>query len=215
MTTKRLLAIWLGLIIWSPVLAAGDHGGSVEDAVRDIMKTQAVSGQEQIDCEAVTEDEWEKLGDAAMGEMIGNNERHEMMDNMMGGEGSDSLRAMHINMGQRNLNCANDSSGTSSMGMMGGGMGMMGNMMGGGMGQAGGVIGNLVGGIGTMGSGIGGILVLAVLVIVIIGLFIAWLNRKQSTMTSGKTALDILKKRYAKGEIDKQEFETKKRDLLT
>jgi len=38
--------------------------------------------------------------------------------------------------------------------------------------------------------------------------------RTVSTQSSEKTALDILKERYAKGEIDKQEFDKRKKDLM-
>jgi putative membrane protein len=57
--------------------------------------------------------------------------------------------------------------------------------------------------------------------IVIIGLclyFIFGRNRSNRTWVPGRslegeTALDILKKRYAKGEISKEEFEGMKRDI--
>ena len=56
--------------------------------------------------------------------------------------------------------------------------------------------------------------------LVIIGLvfLIKWLiqnTRKEvGTSNGGSKALDILKERYARGEIDKEEFEGKKRDLM-
>ena len=52
--------------------------------------------------------------------------------------------------------------------------------------------------------------------ILIIILFILLIRRLlQSGSSSGQeSALDILKKRYARGEINKEEFEAKKRDLL-
>ncbi len=38
-------------------------------------------------------------------------------------------------------------------------------------------------------------------------------NNQSTNQRTGKTALDILKERYASGEIDKQEFEERKRNL--
>jgi len=49
-------------------------------------------------------------------------------------------------------------------------------------------------------------------VIVAIVLGIRWLV-SQGGHPSSDTALEILRQRYARGEIDKQEFEAKKRDL--
>ena len=53
---------------------------------------------------------------------------------------------------------------------------------------------------------------------ILVGLFflIKWLVRqsRQGGISTGEDALEILKKRYAKGEIDKEEFEQKKKDLL-
>ncbi|MEE9611130.1 MAG: SHOCT domain-containing protein [Desulfatiglandales bacterium] len=78
---------------------------------------------------------------------------------------------------------------------------------------------------GMMGWGYGGmgwfwqILMMAFWIAVIVGIIflIRWLVVSARTgsqgTTSGDSALEILKRRYARGEINKEEFEEKKRDL--
>jgi putative membrane protein len=67
----------------------------------------------------------------------------------------------------------------------------------------------------------GGIFMIVFWVAVIVGvvflirwLFVSSRTGAQGPGHGGDTALDILRKRYARGEIDKQEFEEKKKDLL-
>ncbi len=78
---------------------------------------------------------------------------------------------------------------------------------------------------------LGGLLMMAFWVVVVIGiiLLVVWLTRQAAGGHPGgghpegyhapgagpqaESALDILKKRYARGEVDKAEFEEKKKDL--
>jgi putative membrane protein len=59
-------------------------------------------------------------------------------------------------------------------------------------------------------------LIFWLLLIVAIFFFIRWLfqqGSRQAGPRQEETALDVLKKRYARGEINKEEFEQKKKDL--
>jgi putative membrane protein len=66
------------------------------------------------------------------------------------------------------------------------------------------------------GMGFGWLFMIIFWALVIIGIVFLIRSVMSSSKTQGKTetAFDILKKRYAKGEISKEEFEEKKKDVV-
>ena len=52
-----------------------------------------------------------------------------------------------------------------------------------------------------------------ILLIAVIWFIARTVNQNNQSVLSNKTPLEILKERYARGEIDKEEFEERKKDL--
>ena len=86
---KRLFVfIILMLILFNFTVA---HGEETFAQAEEIIK-------QKISCDNLTDEQLEILGDYYM-EQMHPGEAHESMDDMMGGEGSESLKQVHINMG--------------------------------------------------------------------------------------------------------------------
>jgi putative membrane protein len=169
----------------------------------------------ELNCEDLSDDNFGALGEYFMGQMAG--EQHEAMNNMtIQMMGEDGEKEMHIAMGKRMSGCEPNAPMPQNM-MDSGMMPMMMNMMmGGGMmsGGSNSMMGNFATNpIGWFGFGwIFMILFWGIIIVGVIALIKLMLNQSRSE-TGSKSALDILKERYAKGEIGKKEFEEKKKDL--
>lgn len=87
----------------------------LNQVLQEILKPQGTTSTANIDCSKITEDQFEKLGDVWMGVHVGSEAVHQRMDQMMGGEGSQSLRQAHINMGESYLGCSQNGKGISMM----------------------------------------------------------------------------------------------------
>ena len=165
----------------------------------------------QIECKNLTDGQYGALGEYFMGQSIGNTQRHalmnQMMTNMMDEEGEEQA---HIAMGKRLSGCEPNvqvpSNGVGFMPMMwmmgGGGNSMMGTGW-----------GNMMGGWNGFGL-LGWIPMLLFWILLILGVVVLlrYLGRS-GQQQENKTPLEILKKRYAGGEINKKEFEEMKKDL--
>src|SRR3989344_3543867 len=155
----------------------------------------------QIECKDLTDENYGSLGEYYMGQMMGNSHAamNTMMERMMGKEGEEQ---MHIAMGKRLSGC--DTSAQLPQNGVGF-MPMMWMLGGGGNPMMGGWNGFCL---------LGWIPMLLFWILLILGVvaLIRYLGRS-SQGQENKTPLDILKERYARGEIDKKEFEEKKKDL--
>src|SRR5512143_239082 len=184
----------LALILFASISFATMEPGELA-AARSIILSNA-------SCPSLNQSQLELIGDYYM-EQMHPGAAHEAMDSMLGGEGSESLRAAHIQMAQV-LYCG-QTNGTATYGGM---MGMMpalyrygyggfgGGMMGSGM-------------MGNWGYGMGGdwwwvfgaafwLLVFAARILVVL-----WLYKQVAGGASQPTSSEILSRRYAKGEISR------------
>lgn len=190
---KLLSYIVIAMFIFGVVSAEEMHDFS---AAKNIIDNK-------VPCSELSQGDLEELGDYYM-EQMHPGDAHEVMDQMMGGEGSESLQRMHINMGLR-FYCGDESAtGNSMMGsgmMMGGGNGMMG---GGNYYQPSSSMWNTS----PLGSLFNGWLVWLLLIGLIIFLVVSLVNKKDSD-----TPLRNLKNRFAKGEITAKEYHQIKKEL--
>ena len=189
-------------------ITSDDHTAKEEAEGKEVWeKLQS----KQLECKNLTDEQYGTLGEYFMGQSVGDTQRHalmnQMMTNMMGKEGEEQ---MHIVLGKRLSGCDTSAqlpqSGVGFMPMMwmmgGGGNPMMGTGW-----------GNMMGGWNGFGI-LGWIPMLLFWILLILGVvaLIRYLGRSGQQRDS-KTPLEILKERYAKGEIDKNEFEGMKKDL--
>lgn len=74
---------------------------------------------------------------------------------------------------------------------------------------------------GSLTFSLGHVVMLLIYVVVIVGVVIllrwifSFMYGKKNRTSDEDSAMEILEKRYARGEIDKEEFEEKKKDLTT
>jgi uncharacterized membrane protein len=190
---------------------ADEQSKSIKEVVAEIRQTQNLEPGQKIDCKKVTDKQLEELGDAWMDIMIPDPEQHEMMDRMMGGPGSESLASAHRMMGARYLGCIQGGPYGGGMMMMPGMMSIMGNFGPGGM-----MHGYYDGWMHSWGGGIFMWIIFLIVIGVIVYLIVVAGRSRHYYPTHGspgESAQDILKKRYARGEISKDDYERMKKDI--
>lgn len=227
--------IFFILVVFT-VLFAAQSGFAEEEAdhtAREEAEGKVIFQKLQLKeakCDDLEDSDFAALGEYFMGQMVGS-AAHPAMNNMITAmHGREGEEQMHIVMGKRLSGCGADAPFDSNFNSKFSGfmpmMGMM-NMMGGWSSPSSinnnkfmpmmyGFGNNMTSWAGAgLTFGIVGIILIILwwlFVVAAIVFLIKWIV-KQFKGEGGENPLKILKKRYARGEIDKNEFEEKKKEL--
>lgn len=205
-----------GMMMWRSATTTDDHTAQEEAEGKEVWE-KFQSGV--VKCGALSDEQFGTLGEYFMGQMAGDTHvpMNQRITQMMGEEGEE---AMHVVLGKRLSGC------DTTAAFPGGSQNFMMPIMGGWSdywtGQDGsspwGGKNNLkhmygyhylgMGGLGWFGGILWWVLIIAGIVFLV-----RYFKHSKGGSCFGRSALDILKERYAKGEIDKAEFEAKKKDL--
>lgn len=218
LTTAVCALVIVGAVSATPALASQSEERQGATLLRDFE-----AGKQT--CGSLSSSQFELIGEYVMGRMMGSTAAHESMNqamtSMIGTRGEEQA---HIFMGQRFTGCARGT-GPASFGTM---MGMMGaGMMGGAYGSGGSRGGRMGDSGGGMMGGFGSrsqaedadgwsgadtvmVVLMGLLLAGVIGGLVAWRPWRRHAVG---TPLEILQARYARGDLDSEEYERRRQAL--
>lgn len=214
------------------LLVQGAGGALAQTGTEATSGSQLLKSVQQGEkrCGDLSSTDFELIGESWMGQMFGSAQAHESMDRMMSSMmGSSGEEQMHEYMGRRASGCGGGSLPAGFAQMMNGAGGMMGMMAMMGGYQGSGPSGMMGGeGSGVMGGGSGsmmgggdddddhvsgwGVVAVILLMAVFLGAFF-FIFRRPRPATAGTTPTHILQRRFAAGEITRDDYERRLRVL--
>lgn len=210
-TARALLTIALAILAAALSAVPASAASEAQQGGQVLQRLQAGT----TTCRSLATSDFDHVGEYVMQRMLGSAQAHEAMNQQMAAMmGASGETQAHVYMGQRFAGCATGKAPTAfgaMMGMMG--AGMMGSaygssgpssMMGGAYNRPAGMMGYRVGNDDGWSSGDTVMVVMMGLLLAIATVaLLAWRPWRRSDAT----ALDTLRMRFARGEIDQQEFD--------
>lgn len=220
-----IAALVAALLALTALAAAPAMGATSEEQQGAQLLRNLQAGK--ATCTSLSTTNFERIGEYVMGRMLGSSAAHDAMNRQMAAMmGSGGETQAHVFMGQRFAGCATGRAPVAfgaMMGMMG--AGMMGSayggnatstMMGSGNRGTGGMMGfGYVSPTASRNNGWSSgdtvmVILMGLLIGLAIGAFAAWRPWRHKAV---KTPLETLQARYARGDIDQQEFDRRRQAL--